>query len=417
MKKTIRKILAAVLALTMLLGNFTAFAAEDKESIVYGSDTVLPYAGELKEGENSINFPDDSGYAYVEFTAEKDGYYLFTNKSENLYYSWRWLRSLEKSEDGKYYLDDTHIFSSYGDTYVSSVFYFEAGEVLCIIMTDDTSMVMKAEAEYLGAEITDIDFSEGIDYPMIPEYDIYHTRYDAPGYSYAFYAYEPVVTFDSGKTIGGAGSCIEIGICCSSETEMTDGEYTVNVYFADKTFEKTIEVRPVTAYIEKIEAIDPEKFYGIEYYDGDCFYLGCNATYNVTFTSGETVQVGSETDFEVPGLNRELWISREYNETSEGAVVEIEVLDHEFAEYPCEIKSAEASENFSHMADECSYIINDFIWECEWYYDRVERAETQADTLRALGKWISHINNNFIFVLGDVVAEFNACLAYTMVNH
>lgn len=415
MKKSLRKILAAVLITVMAFSSFTAFAAEDKESITLWSDIVLPYAGELKEGESQFDLSEGNGNAYISFTAEKDGYYAFTGETEGYYYT-NWLRPLAEEEEGKYDYGVSRIFHSVDEWEITTVYYFEAGDIIFgIFLEGADASTVDITSEYMGTEMTNIDFSAGIEYPMISEYDLEPTVYEAPGYSYYFYVRDLVVTFDSDKVIGNENGLNNI-LYCSSETEMTDGEYTVNVYFADKTFEKTIEVRPVTAYIEKIEAIDPEKFYGVEYYDGDRFYLGCNATYNVTFTSGETVQVGSETDFEVPGLNRELWISRNYNETSEGAVVEIEVLDYEFAEYPCEIKPAEASENFSHMAEECSSIISRFAWECEWLYNRMEEAESKADTLRAWGVWISHINNNLIYILGDLIAEFNACLAYTIVN-
>lgn len=418
MKKTVRKILAAVLALTMISGSATAFAAEEKESITLWSDEVLTFEGELKEGENDVSLPGDYNNVYVDFTAEKDGYYAFTTESENYFYS-NWICPIEE-EDGEYSQNtDDRVFYSIDEWKVTTVFQFEAGEKLLGIFLDygGDPITQKVRAEYMGTEITDIDFSAGIDYSLIPDNDILPAVYEAPGYSYYFYADDLVVTFDSGKTIGNPeGNMRSAHLYCSCETEMTDGEYAADIHFAEKTFRKNISVRPVTTYISKVEALDPEKFYGLEYYNGDYFYLGCNATYKVTFTDGSSVQVGSETEFEVPGTDRKLWIGRDYVETSEGTVVEIEIGEHKFAEYPCEVRKATDSENFGHMAEECSYIINRFAWRIDWYYEDVENAQSQADKLRAVGVWISYINNNVFSVISDVVSEFSTCLAYTMVN-
>lgn len=419
MKKTVRKILAAVLTLIMISGSATAFAAEEKESITLWSDEVLAYEGELTEGENDVSLPGDYNNVYVDFTAVKDGYYAFSIDFENYYYS-SWICPIEKDEDGDYQTNsEDRVFYIIGEKEITTVYEFEAGEKLLGILLDygGDPVTQKIRAEYMGTEITGIDFSAGIDYSLMPGYDIEPAVYEAPGYSYYFYVYDLAVTFDSGKTVGDSeGNLGSTHLYCSCETEMTDGEYAADVHFAEKTFRKTISVRPATAYISKIEALDPEKFYGIEYYNGDVSYLGCNATYKVTFTDGSTVQVGSETEFEIPGTERKMWIERDYNEASDGVTVAIEVGGHEFAEYPCEVRKATDSENFSHMAEECSGDISRFVWRLGWYYEDVENAQSQADKLRAFGTWISYFNNNIFYVISDVVSEFSACLAYTTVN-
>ncbi|MBQ3007049.1 MAG: hypothetical protein IJD78_05770 [Clostridia bacterium] len=414
MKKTFRKILAAVLAIVMLTGGLSAFAAEEKESIIYSTGKVLEYAGKLTEGENRITLPN-ADYSYVEFTAEKDGYYTFMSVNDE-WYSSNWLRSLEKQSDGTYYNDDSYMFYIYKPEGMTLFLKLEAGEVLFRIRTNDNSEAMKVTAEYLGAEITDVDFSMGIDYPMIQGYDFSPDRYEAPGYSYYFYADDFSFTFDSGKSVRMEDSG-SMGLYFSSETEVTEGEYAVNVHFADRSFEKNIRVSSPETYITKIEAVDPEKFYGIEYYNGDQFYLGCDVTYNVTFSNGETIQTGSEEYFKVPGMNREMYISRNYNETKNGVTVELMIGYSKFAEYSCEIRKADISENFSHMAEECSYIISNFSWYVEMYYERIEMADSNADKLRAVGVWVSYFNNNIPYILAELVSEFTACLASSFITY
>ncbi|MBQ2973664.1 MAG: hypothetical protein IJE19_04860 [Clostridia bacterium] len=416
MKKSIKKILCTILAMAMAFGSLTAFAA-DGESI-YANGIEIGFAGELKEGGNTVNYPGKM--LYVTFNAEKDGYYTFVHESKAGFRYSHWLTWVETDENGVVTDGKNFIFSelTVDPATVVTLFRLKAGENKFVVQwQEEIAPEEKVTVSYLGAELTDIEFSEGIDYAMVYGSDIYEVYYSGvdygDSYGYAFYVDEIKFSFDSGEKLefDNFGA-----VPCMSETEIEDGLYDIEVFLEkEETIPAQIEVHPITHYVENVEADNPEKYVGVEYYDGEKGYYGYDGTYTVTLKNGDKIKAYPEENVIIPGTNPEGYSVYSYVYSRDSFAV-IELGNKTFEEYEYTKQPATTEQNFNHMAEKVTDIINNFKWEFDHFYYEMTNAGSKADTLRAFGTWISHINNNILPVFGNIIAEFFDFVGYTVLH-
>ena len=201
-----------------------------------------------------------------------------------------------------------------------------------------------------------------------------------------------------------------------SETEIEDGLYDIEVFLEkEETIPAQIEVHPITHYVENVEADNPEKYVGVEYYDGEKGYYGYDGTYTVTLKNGDKIKAYPEENVIIPGTNPEGYSVYSYVYSRDSFAV-IELGNKTFEEYEYTKQPATTEQNFNHMAEKVTDIINNFKWEFDHFYYEMTNAGSKADTLRAFGTWISHINNNILPVFGNIIAEFFDFVGYTVLH-
>lgn len=411
MKNVFKNILSAVLALAMAFGTLIANAASGESIYRNGEEFIC--AGGLKEGCNTISCPGGKKSPYVKFNAEKDGYYVFVYEPKE-YYTTEWLTLAEtdkNSEITDYVMCD---YSLYHSDMAVTLYELEAGEnnFILTIWESEKAHEEKITVAYMGTQITEIDFSAGTEYSLISGIDIYENHYNLvdSDYQYRFYTNDVVIAFDTYKTLEFEDAHID----CESETEITDGVYDIGVYFGKKTIPAKIEVHPITHYIENVEADNPEKFITVEYYDGYKIALPYEGTYTVTFKNGEKITTNKP--IVIPGANPMCYgIYKIVNHDKNSATIGFshKVL---FESYECTVKAATTEQNFDYMTQKISYIISDFKQESSYLFDEIVNADSNADSIKAFGIWISYIATDLICVFSDIIGDLFEFAVYTVLH-
>lgn len=412
MKKSIRKILCVILILAMSVGTLTAFAADGEP--IYCDGEEISFAGELKEGSNTVNYPGDYESIYVTFNAAEEGYYAFDVAPE-----WDYFITCIETDENKQivYSDDMGDEFSFYDSEnekIYTIIDLKAGENTLVLLWEDEETYEKTvNVSYMGKEIIGVDFSAGTDYAILSS-DIYEVLYELVDAEcqFGFVTDDFEVTFDSGKTF----EVERTRVLCECETEIKDGINDIGVYFGKKTIPAQIEVRPITYFVENAEADSPDDFVVYEYYDGAKEFADYEGGFTVTLKNGEKIKAAEEWEnVVVPGTDPSGFrIYADENLTEN--IIEIRFAGYDFEKYECKIQPASTEQNFRHMTGNVSDIFEDFKWWADYYYRIMENAGSKADTLRAFGTWISHINNNIIFVIADIVGEFFDFVTYTVLH-
>jgi len=294
MKKTLKSIIAATLALAMLLCSVPAFAAEEGETVKwYGTWSHTDeyyYEGELEEGETKFdeNIPDS---VYYTFNAEEEGYYVLTRENG-------WLAFFEPAEikeDGFYgekYSDvNIGIMSETG--HFADMFYLEEGEhIFGVTYGEGTaSPTSLAECggfsfEYFGKEVVDLEFDEY----ALNDYIINSIRWDEysdveSGYPYYLYMSGVSVIFETEKTVTVDRNAFSL----VSQEELKEGANDFTIRFLDYEENVTITAYPLSHFIESAELSNVEKNLDVMfYYDGSFKHSeNFEGEYvTVTFTDG-----------------------------------------------------------------------------------------------------------------------------------
>jgi len=294
MKKTLKSIVAAILALVVLLCSMPAFAAEEGETVKwYGtcsrSDEYY-CAGELEEGKVEFNedIPDSIFYT---FDAAEEGYYLLTRENG-------WLAFFEPQEiksDGyygeKYGEVNIGIISETG--HFADLYYLEEGEHIFGVTYGEGTASPSSLAEcggfsfgYCGKEVVDLGFDEY----ALNDYIIDTIRWDEysgveSGYPYYLYMSGVSVIFEPEKTVTVDRNAFSL----VSQEELKEGANNFTIRFLGYEENVTITAYPLSHFIESAELSNVEKNLDVMfYYDGSFkpseIFEGEHVT--VTFTDG-----------------------------------------------------------------------------------------------------------------------------------
>ena len=279
MMKKMKSVTAFVLACVMMFCAFPAFAAEADETVRwYYSENYIEYtyAGELKEGQNSVEAYDND-IIYCNFKAEKAGYYLFFN--ENTYVDEDVFTGIENGrvkdvrQDGEW----IGFFGDYGGS--GSFYYLEPGEVFIgFYLVGGTGFPVSLDfgeitVTYCG-EVTDMIFAEN-SFDVIPNtsdvwgWDPYNDVYNADEdiYTYAVDVKDVHVGFSSGKTIEMGERAYKI---ITDESLDVAGNHNAKICFLGYEEDIVINAHPVSDYIKSVDVKNAEKSAVVkEYYNGD----------------------------------------------------------------------------------------------------------------------------------------------------
>ncbi|MBQ3045941.1 MAG: hypothetical protein IJD49_08325 [Clostridia bacterium] len=289
MKKTMKSIIAATLALVMLLCSVPAFAAGADETVkwYWWEDNYheYHYEGVLEEG--TVEFGKDTPeYIYYTFDAQEEGYYLMTEENE-------WLGAImpEEIKNGSFYGEiycDEHIgkIAETGD--FASLWYLEEGEhIIGFYLGGGTgSPSTLAECggfslEYCGKEITDLEFDENSLDGLVIDYDLCFNEHSGREDEYHMSDVDGVtVTFSGGKSI----TVDDNGYYVYPQGEIKEGVNEFEVDFLGYKENITVIAYSLSHYIKSAELNNVEKYTDIK------MLYDCNYEYNGDF-SGETVTV------------------------------------------------------------------------------------------------------------------------------
>lgn len=281
MKKTLKSIIAAALALTLLFCSFVpAFAFEVGDNVEwcycsYDYVDFYTYAGVITEGENEFILSN----RYNCFTAdfEKPGFYLFSFNEELV----NSIVVSEKIHDGAPCGEINILHSN------------DEGKVLAYIPDEETYIgfrvanelsVVNVEISYYDYEIADIVFENG---------DLENLVYGgdfrlSEGENKISIRSDIEVLFENGEKYFTEFGRLDFAL----NGEIAYGENKVTFNLADYSEEVTITVCYAMNYIQKIEITNLEKYlYSVRYYDGrikSAFDNGAleNETVTITYWDG-----------------------------------------------------------------------------------------------------------------------------------
>lgn len=382
--KKIKGIISFILTAALIFGCTSVFASADyadKIMTVWGDEYF--YSGNLTEGENDTTVKSDGAADYFVFDAETEGYYVVSFNEAGPVYS---LCELEKAYSSSY----EENWGVIGDGN-KEVFYFDSGENYIGAWSDKSEgKSVKIDIEYAGKEITDITFAAGTDYPLIYGSDIVDEEY----YISLIYIHGFALTFDSENTVdfSDAGEYFDY----YTENSIEFGENEIEIEVEGKRFSKTVNVADINDYIEKIEIAGGEVTESV-YYDGCSEGVG-SFEFKLTYTDGTVVTVEN---YDEIGLgNGAPYKYQLFCDLYEGEGV-VFIGTNELLYFTYDSKEVTFAENLRHFFSNIGYEFG-YISRIPKMAEELLGHDSAADTLRAFGEFVSFVNNNFFYAIGDI---------------
>lgn len=405
MKNIFKRLSAVFLAFAMIIGCMTvSFAAGDTVDWYYYSEDgepefveTLPYLGELTAGENIAgtdqdedSFDDDGEQVCYSFTAESDGYYLFTLGDLDYFYN-NYLYFSEDYADGKAYgiiYDEYYRVNNNG---MDFIYYLTAGETAVILQNIEQFTVTY---EFLGEEITDIVYDEkslegilGADY-----YADYSGSYGN--------GLCGEVLFSSGKTFGFTDSF-------SVDQRLVKGENTIEHEFLGIKKSITLKAYEAKDIISELKPVDFEDDLVIkEYYNGShIFDRMIEAKIAVTYADGRTETIDfNEGLGEITLFNGRKYYVRAMIESETLSAI-IRFAGEEYGSYELDVAPADYNENLEMLCIANSNWLYQAKEDLDWRLNRLDKVETLAEKI-SLVFWIPGIYTNAFYQIFCNIVEF-----------
>lgn len=338
MKKTLKSVLAVMLAAIMAFGGFAAFAADEPENTIewdyYGDTIYLEHAGELTEGKNAVACDTDEGYFYFTFTAENAGFYEI---SYNYYDMDGYIFVPETYSNGKAYNENIGFWFEHEEDLSSTLYYFEKGEqIIGMFIFYANAESIEITVEYYGENIKSVTTSE-----LIKGEDVYfYSDYDT---AYVEIFSDITVTFSNDKAI----ECSEL-YCTSDADELIKGENTVTTQICGKNFDFVIDVAFITDYISDIEINNIEDYLFVtEYYNTYDYIYPYGEKATVTFTDGTKKDfVFGEDEITLPN-GKEVWPDVYFSVDNGDAKLIVNIAETDLKSYECEKDNAPLGDNWA----------------------------------------------------------------------
>lgn len=371
MKKFIKTV-AAILALVMMFGSVSAFAAGAGEKLYWGETTYggeiqgyssYIYEGTLKEGENKLVYNEWT--CCREFYAEKDGYYSF-EYNRNLLCC---IGVSERIEDG-IPVDERKLFES-NTADEQTLVYLEKGEhfVSYNFCREETENA-KLKIEYQDIEITDLKFKEGTFDDLIFAADVWID--ESSGETVYGMNTDATVVFSNGKEFEICYGKFIIGV----DGQLNEGENEVTVSIFDYSEKQTLTVYHANHFIKSISITNLDKYLNsVKYYDGSYvsdFEDGMPETLVVTFNDGsKAVYNGFEywEGIDFPnGRSYEMWIVEDSDNPDGKVRFVFDIAEEYFEIGESKVRDATLAENTEKLekyiklqTERIKYYFNDFL--------------------------------------------------------
>ncbi|MBR4858259.1 MAG: hypothetical protein IKU08_03650 [Clostridia bacterium] len=275
MKRTLKTLLALMLAAVTVMTCTAAFAAEENGKLLweyYDSEYTYDIAGEITTGVNTLTSPEDSYYFCYEFNVEESGYYTI-GFSDHRFDGWigipEEINGFTAKNEAEYLF-----YSGYGEP---SKYTYKLDEGKTYICFDAYTQFENEEFEiiYQGETVESIEY-EG---SLLLNRDIYF--YDETCDIYA----DASVTFSSGNTT------IFSYICATAPDEYKEGTNTFRYSYFGESVDFEADVIFITEIIKDVEISNLEDYLNAKiYYDGHDMCLPVGETVTFTFSDGSKAE-------------------------------------------------------------------------------------------------------------------------------
>lgn len=418
MKKTMKSIIAATLALVMLLCSVPAFAAEPAETVkwYWWEDNYheYHYEGELKEG--TVEFDKDTPeFIYYTFEAQEEGYYLMSLENE-------WLGAImpEEIKNGCFYgeiYSDEHIGKIAGTDSFATLWHVEKGEYIIGFFvgggTGSPSTIAECggfSIEYCGKEVTDLSFEESSLENLILDCDLRFDEYSGKENAYYMFDIDGVeITFDAGKVV----AVDDNGYSLISKNTIKEGTNDFTVTFLGYEEDISVTAYDLAHFVKSAELSNPEKYTDIKmFYNGDY-------QYNDDF-SGETVMITLADDSKITceldefgyakitlDNGREYFIDVYYsfNWTECDLYISFDYYGDTLGKYECNVEQASVKENSEALKNNIEHGTYWEISRIKYAICDIFESASALELMDSINDFISIFIGNATAILGYVSSE------------
>ncbi len=389
MKKTLKSILAIILALILSFGTLTAFATENKTLTwhQYNEPYEYIYYGEISEGENAIACEDgDDCSQYYTFNA-KNGYYLFSYELPSDMGWINWIGFPYEMIDGEAYGSADCIAQSYFEDENSTLtekFIYNLNEGETVIGLDvfptSVSKDIKLSVEYLGESVTDFDITTK-DYVL--NGDVYEA--ETEGWLYT----DAIIGFSENKSV--TIDYCDLPFTCDG---ITAGENILTFEFEGVTEEIAINVYPVDYYVSGAELSNAEKYTQeyVDYFGGFWSEPIEEETLTIFFTDSTSKDFEIFSDWgtvEFPNgrsyyVITDRYYKYDYENETDVRILSINIEGFCVKEYQCTITEYDFVQNSEVLFEKNTNRIVSFIEDIRWYISNAMENETAGEILSSL---------------------------------
>lgn len=358
MKKTLKSILAIALTLIMALGSVSAFAASEKEDLLwdYYSEGVFEkyyYNGELSLGDNTVAAKDGETFNYFIFDADNAGYYVFEFDPEII----DLMVTPEYMENGRAIDIDWALTLTETDSYgepLEVMLYMDKGEnIVGAYFCGSESC--NVNIDFIGETITDIEFEENAFQDLVIGADIYTFKNEKEHFIYL----DAAVNFSSGKKI----ELTDYYFLFTTEKPVEAGNVEFKLEFFRYTNKYTVEACKITDFIKDIEfaGLDDVGHATVGYATSSCYVPSFDG-FKVTYADGTSEIIESET-----GSSARITLSNDRTYPvfatplfeKDGSVnLVIKVADHIYQKVPFEVTKLSFSEDLGYFGNKLERLIS-----------------------------------------------------------
>ncbi len=398
MKKTMKSIIAATLALAMLLCSVPAFAYNAGDAVEwpvnrYEYIDLYQYAGELEIGNNTVFCEKNNICCNIK--VEKAGYYLlsgdemgYINVSENI--------QPDGSPQGN--ADVLEVFENEKD---ESVVYLPEGESFIGFYTDNSTTETEITVSYFDEKIVDVEFDENSFNDLIFWVDYWFSPDDG-GEKIGMHR-DARITFSNGSVYE-----VRYGKFVFDYEKVSENEYNLTIllpgYEEDfvmtccevKDIVKNVEITNIDKYLDSVLNYDNS---ADSLFEDDALK---NEKIILTFADGSTYTIDKPYDFvdsvDFPnGRGYEMVIYDAVEEDGSVKLV-VEIAGQNAAEFECDVRKANFFENFSVLTDSLAENLNLIIYEYKMFTCDLNAEDSDIDE-------IVESANNLIYVIRRELAD------------
>lgn len=371
MKNTIKKIICALLAFTMIFAAIPAFAAEINDVALWDGGCIdfscydeYLYGGEISLGDNHISSEVDGEYSFFrfyEFNVPETGYYRFSDYT-----------GFGKIDSDGIIHDAGYPYSSCYDDGYFYVVYLEKGNVVAGYVFEERDSVT-LEIDYIDDEIEEIVFDKNIITDKIYNSDFYLNEIN----EFDFCDVDYSVIFSNGEKLEFEDVCLSFRM----KDEPVNGKNTVYATFTGFEQEETATFYYIDYIVESIELsnvdyyLDAYEFYNGRYsfidYNGEEITVNYTDGTSETFVYGYDEEAGQKREITLFGNNHHIAIYQ----SELFLTLEVHLADHVFNTYDCTAVKANRISNHDYLIQNLTSDFEVFTYCMEYYWDGIVNPE------------------------------------------
>ncbi len=377
MKKTLKTIIATVLALTIAFCSIPAFAFQYGEKVEWIDErhtyaNLYAYSGEMSDG--TFYYEAYERANCCKLNLENEGFYLFSYDPEKV-------TEIEIS---------SLINDGCPQGWADVLYSVDEGKALAYITGEEAYFgfevaegVPGAEisATYYESDISDIEFEDGVFDELIFAADFRLTEKD----NVVEMTLDAEFTFENGEVF-----TVERGdFVIEADEAIGRGKYDVTVNYCGYGESAELDVRLVTDYIAKVEIENIEDYlYVTEYFSGEWISGFAEESFEtekvtITFCDGTTDVIEKHDVYDYYGLPNGRYYEMMFLVDENGGefTFVFEIAGQVLVSEKCEYKKAPFSKNIKQLG---RYIDRQADWIFYWFKEAVDDVLTGRDSVFSL---------------------------------